>query len=176
MNTSMMTSEIFDDFSGNLGIEKTPTIPATPMDNPLFAFDKTARDSNRLPAKILADDWIRKVSTGNVQIVDDYGQAATFQKSVPVEPDDDSEPIELSPELLTKIQEISGCIASASWRSFSRSLGKVTSQSQPLAKRAISTDPFAGRKVLSVKRDGKLQITKYENGELLEIVDDEQSA
>jgi hypothetical protein len=43
---------------------------------------------------------------------------------------------------------------------------------QPLAKRASIPDPFEGKKVPSVERDGKLKITKFEGGELLEIVED----
>jgi hypothetical protein len=50
------------------------------------------------------------------------------------------------------------------------------STSQSLAKRTTSAElnPHfdKGRKVLSVERDGKLKITKFEGGELLEIVED----
>src|SRR5580700_5045591 len=106
MISNTMTCEMFDDFSGGLGVQQTLVVPPTPMDSALFAFDKKARDSNRFPARVLNDCFIQEVSTGNVEIVDDYGNPATMQKAVTVE-DDDSEPIDVSPELQAEILKIS---------------------------------------------------------------------
>jgi hypothetical protein len=160
--------------------EQFPIAPALPFDDSLYAYDLgKARDSNRLPARVLNDAFNAEL-VGDQRTAEDYG--LPMQKTAVVEEDED-EPIALSPELMAKIQEISGYIASASWRSFSRSLTKAVAQ--PLAQRskAFCGDPSLadsdprfdfdkGRKVLSVERDGKLKITKFEGGELIEIVED----
>jgi hypothetical protein len=168
MISNTMTCEMFDDFSGGLGVEKTPVAPPTPMDNPLFAFDKKARDSNRLPAKVLQDAFVGELL--GEQIVDDYGNPATLEKSVPSESDDDPEPIELSPELMAKVQEISGYTASASWRLFSSSLTRAVEQ--PLAKTfcgrgselAKLDPPEKNKKLLSTRREGRIKVSEYTGG------------
>ena len=185
MNYATIVHEMYDDFSDGLGVERTPTAPTVPMDDPLFGFDKKAQDHNRLPARIVENDWIRKVSTGNVQIIDDAGNPATVQKHVPNEPDDDAdEPVEISPELRETIEKISGFSADAAWRLTATKLTKVAAQ--PMQKRA-SSKAFCGdpdlanadphfdrdRKVLSVERKGRLKITRFQGGELLEICEDE---
>ena len=148
-----------------------PRRPRDATDAPLFAFDKKARDSNRLPARVLEKDWIRKVSTGNVQIVDDFGNPATLQKDVPVEIDDD-EPVELSKELLAEIEKISGYNARAAWSSVRRSLTK--SVAQPLAKRANTfkaapsfgacTCAEEGRKCLACREKNVSRVVEQGNG------------
>jgi hypothetical protein len=60
--------------------DQFPVIPDLPMDDPFFAFDKKARDHNRLPVRALNDSFIKEVSTGDVEIVDEFtGQPLTLQ-------------------------------------------------------------------------------------------------
>lgn len=156
-----------------------PTVSDLPMDDPLFAFDKKAKNFNRYPARIQENDWISKVVTGNVVITDEFtGEPATMEKYLasPIDPADRDE-IEISPALEARIQMIAAKVADG----LQHSLGKAT---RSLAKRASSAfcsnpdladaDPHfdAGRKILSVERRGKAKITKFEGGERWEIVED----
>ncbi len=164
----------------DLRAQLAPTVPALPFDEPLYAFDKKARDCNRLPARIMEDSWISKVATGNVVIVDEFtGEPAKLQKHVSAEPKPE---IELSDALQARIRVIADNATAGLTKFFARSLAKVTPQA--LAKRVSRTfcgdadladaDPNfdQGRKVLSVERRGKAKITKFVGGERWEIVDD----
>ncbi|MGA7137936.1 MAG: hypothetical protein WBZ14_09720 [Terriglobales bacterium] len=159
--------------------EQFPIAPALALDDPLFEFDKKAKDCNRLPVRVMEDAFTTAV-VGEQRTADDYG--LPLRKDVPVEEDDNSEPVELSPELIAQIEKISGYNARAAWPLVRHSLTKTTAQ--PMAKRA-SSNAFCGhnellgldphfdkvRKVLSVERRGKALITKFEGGERWEIVE-----
>ncbi len=54
MNYATIVHEMYDDFGDGLGVEQTPTVPPVPMDQELWAFDKKAKDANRLPARVFA--------------------------------------------------------------------------------------------------------------------------
>jgi hypothetical protein len=160
--------------------EQFPIAPDLALDDPLYAFDKKAKDCNRLPARVL-NDALKTELCGEPN---EYGQPAALEKSIPVEPDDDDyAELEWSPELQAEILKISGYNARAAWPLVRQSLTKTTAQS--MTKRASSAfcgqqellglDPHFDekRKVLSVERRGKAKITKFEGGERWEICEDE---
>ena len=208
MNYATIVHEMYDDFGDGLGVEQTPTVPPVPMDQELWAFDKKAKDANRLPARVFAK-WFAAEVIGDQTTANDFGlERHPLQKSFAVRGDDEQcncscakckaddcehceatprceqcEQVAISPELNAAIERIVGISARAAWKSTRGRL--VSAVAQPMQKRAASaafcSDPDLlnanphfdqGRKVLSVTRQGKALITKFEGGERWEIVED----
>lgn len=163
--------------------EQFPTAPDLAFDDPLFAFDKKAKDHNRFPARVLNDAFIKDVSTGDVEIVDEFtGQPATMQKAAPVASEEDEEPVALSPALLAEIEKISGFNAKAGWRLVAPSLSRAVAKQAKTFKVAPSfgacTCAEEGRKCLTcreknvsrVVENGSGRTIYWEGGETYESV------
>jgi len=113
--------------------EQFPVIPDDPTDDPLYSYglDK-ARDHNRLPVRVMENDWLSKVVTGGVVVENVHpvtGLPAKLQKHVPIDPED----VELSPELTSRLNSIVDGITIAASGFVQSRLARMT-RAQPPAK------------------------------------------
>ncbi|HKM48575.1 MAG TPA: hypothetical protein VJX69_13365 [Terriglobales bacterium] len=168
--------------------EQVSVVPDDPTDDPLFSYSLgKARDHNRFPARVMEADFIKAVSTGEVQVenVDPITGLPVKLEKISA-----AESFELSPEFEARLNSIVDGISTAATRIFQSRIAKMQTQPAPASaaplRKAFKRVPLfdectcaeEGRKckacreknVLRIEDRGNARIIHWEGGSTFETV------